>query len=161
VTPRPVDDKPVPATPPASNARARAVMRGNRRRDTRPERLIRSELHRRGLRFRVDLTLALPEGRVRPDLVFTRQRVAVFVDGCYWHACPVHLKPSHSNVAYWSTKLARNVARDRANDRALRASGWQVLRIWEHQPVDEAVATVLAALASRDDGSRDRNRIKR
>lgn len=134
------------AVPPASNSRALAVMRGNRRRDTRPERLIRSELHRRGLRFRVDLSLPFPQGRVRPDLAFTRQRVAVFVDGCYWHACPIHLKPSRSNVAYWSNKLARNVARDRRNDAILTANGWRVIRVWEHQAVQDAVEAILAAV---------------
>jgi DNA mismatch endonuclease (patch repair protein) len=122
-------------------------MQGNRRRDTRPERLIRSELHRRGLRFRVDLSLSFPEGRVRPDLVFTRRRVAVFIDGCYWHACPIHLKPSHSNVDFWSAKLARTVERDRANDATLEAHGWRVIRIWEHQPISEAVALIQARLS--------------
>jgi DNA mismatch endonuclease (patch repair protein) len=147
------DATPVSA-PRASNPRARAVMRGNRRRDTHPERLIRSELHRKGLRYRVDLSLLFPEGRVRPDLAFTRQRVAVFVDGCYWHACPVHLKPSRSNVAYWSEKLAGNVARDRVNDAVLVANGWRVVRIWEHQSIEEAIEAVLTVLGERGrDGS--------
>jgi DNA mismatch endonuclease (patch repair protein) len=125
-------------------------MQGNRRRDTIPERLLRSELHRRGFRFRVDLSLSLPEGRVRPDLVFTRRRVAVFIDGCYWHACPTHLKPSRSNVEFWSDKLARNVARDRANDAALQANGWSVIRIWEHEPIERAVDTIVGILTNRD-----------
>lgn len=115
-------------------------MRRNRRRDTRPEIALRSELHRRGLRFRKDLPLRV-EGRVvRPDIVFTRARLAVFVDGCFWHACPIHGTEPRANTDYWRPKLARNVARDRAVDAALRQAGWRVLRAWEHDSAT-AVAT--------------------
>jgi DNA mismatch endonuclease (patch repair protein) len=76
---------------------------------------------------------------VRPDIVFTRRKVAVFVDGCFWHCCPEHLARPKSNVEYWTAKLARNVQRDRSNDELLRAHGWQSLRFWEHEaPVDAA-----------------------
>lgn len=75
-------------------------MRGNRRRDTAPELRLRSALHARGWRFRVDLPIAVDGGRARPDLVFTRWRVAVFVDGCFWHSCPVHGRPPLSNSGY-------------------------------------------------------------
>lgn len=108
-------------------------MRANRSRDTGPERAIRAALHRDGLRFRKDLRF-LANGRlVRPDVVFTRARVAVFVDGCYWHRCPIHATDPKSNAEFWRAKFARNVARDRCDDQALRTAGWTVLRFWEHE----------------------------
>jgi DNA mismatch endonuclease (patch repair protein) len=108
-------------------------MRSNRRADTSPEIRLRSELHRRGLRFRKDMRLNLGGRFVRPDVVFTRAKVAVFVDGCFWHCCPEHLARPKSNVDYWNAKLARNVARDRSNDELLELHGWQSLRVWEHE----------------------------
>jgi DNA mismatch endonuclease (patch repair protein) len=137
-------------SPPASSRSARRTMQANRRTNTTPERLLRSELHRRGMRFRKDLRLALDGGFVRPDIVFTRHRVAVFVDGCFWHCCPEHLAPPKSNVDYWEAKLAGNVARDRRNDSRLRAAGWRVIRIWEHESPDGAADRVVAALRSRE-----------
>lgn len=108
-------------------------MRANRRTGTRPERALRSALHRRGLRFRKDLALRLPAGRVRPDVVFTRARLAVFVDGCFWHSCPVHATHPVANAEFWFVKLERNRQRDRRDDDALADAGWQVLRLWEHE----------------------------
>ena len=102
-------------------------MRANRRVDTGPERALRSELHRLGLRFRKDLRLKL-EASVRPDIVFTRAKVAVFVDGCFWHRCPEHGQMPKSNRGYWQSKLARNVERDGEADLALREAGWTVFR---------------------------------
>jgi DNA mismatch endonuclease (patch repair protein) len=124
-------------------------MIGNRRRDTSPELKLRSALHARGWRFRVDLRIDASGAKPRPDVVFTRRRVAVFVDGCFWHGCPDHSKVPKSNVDYWRPKLARNAARDRLNDAALRADGWTVVRVWEHEPIDSAVAAVEAALGRR------------
>lgn len=124
-------------------------MKANRRRDTGPERRLRSFLHARGLRFRVDLPIATGHGRpVRPDIVFTRARLAVFVDGCYWHGCPRHHQPSKSNVAYWQAKIARNRERDRRNDLRLSRAGWAVLRFWEHDDPAEAAAAIDAAVQS-------------
>jgi DNA mismatch endonuclease, patch repair protein len=137
-------DYPHPSSPSAT-----AVMRGNRRADTRPERAIRSLLHAAGLRFRKDHRVDVPGARVRPDIVFTRRRLAVFVDGCFWHRCPRHgVSPSH-NPAYWGPKLDRNVQRDRRVDAALREAGWTVLRIWEHQAPDTAASDVIAALMAQ------------
>jgi DNA mismatch endonuclease (patch repair protein) len=99
------------------------------RRSTGPELALRRELHRRGLRYRVDLA-GLPG---RPDIVFTRARLAVFVDGCFWHRCPEHGTLPRNNAAWWLAKLERNVARDRAKDEALRGLGWTVLHVWEHE----------------------------
>jgi DNA mismatch endonuclease (patch repair protein) len=127
-------------------------MRRNPRRDTGPEIALRSELHRRGLRFRKDLPLRVPGRVVRPDVVFTRARVAVFVDGCFWHACPIHGNQPRANTEYWRPKLARNVARDRAVDSALQAAGWRVLRAWEHEPpasVADRLWAMLGAPAER------------
>jgi DNA mismatch endonuclease (patch repair protein) len=130
--------------PPASPATTRA-MRSNRRRDTKPEVRLRSALHREGFRFRVDFPLIANGRRVRPDIVFTARKLAIHLDGCYWHRCPAHGRMPSSNVSYWGPKLARNVARDRLDDGALAAAGWRSIRIWEHVPTDEAVAIVMAA----------------
>jgi DNA mismatch endonuclease, patch repair protein len=130
----------------ASEARS-ANMRGNRRADTKPELALRSALHGLGYRYRKDFRLDLPLRRVRPDIAFTRRKVAVFVDGCFWHACPEHGSKPKNNEWYWSPKLARNVERDRAADEALAQAGWTVIRLWEHVPLPDAVAAVVAALA--------------
>ncbi len=138
------------AYPEPSSAAASATMRANRRRDTSPERDLRSGLHRRGWRFRVDLPVKAGGRRVRPDIVFTRRRVAVFVDGCFWHACPDHGQVPRANVSYWAPKLRRNVERDLADTGALERSGWSVVRVWEHESTPNAVATVEVALASTE-----------
>lgn len=117
-----------------------------RRSDTKPEVALRSLLHRRGRRFRKDYRLDLPDARVRPDLVFTRSRVAVFVDGCFWHVCPTHGREPTHNEWYWTPKLRRNVERDRIADAALTKAGWRVVRVWEHVPVHEAASAVEEAL---------------
>jgi DNA mismatch endonuclease, patch repair protein len=135
------DSRPVPISP--GRSRNLAAIR---RSGTKPELALRSALHARGRRFRKDHRLDLPGGRVRPDVVFTRRKVAVFVDGCFWHTCPVHGREPTHNTGYWSPKLARNVERDRKNDAVLKAAGWTVIRLWEHQPLGEAVALVEAAL---------------
>jgi DNA mismatch endonuclease, patch repair protein len=125
-----------------------ANMRGNRRADTKPELALRAALFAMGYRYRKDLRLDLPARRVRPDIAFTSRRVAVFVDGCFWHACPEHGSKPKSNEWYWSPKLTRNVERDRAVDDALTEAGWTVLRLWEHVPLTDAVATVVAAVGT-------------
>lgn len=136
----------LPKPPAPSSDAARRVMQGNRRRDTRPEMRIRRALHALGYRYRVDRA-PLPSLRRRADIVFTRQRVAVFVDGCFWHRCPRHGTSPRSNAEYWQAKIARNVERDRETDADLRDSGWRVVRVWEHEPVGEAVDRVIAALS--------------
>jgi DNA mismatch endonuclease (patch repair protein) len=116
-------------------------MLGNRRADTKPEVRLRSALHALGLRFRKDLPLRLPDGaRARPDIVFTRARVVVHCHGCFWHRCPIHATNPRANADYWAPKLAANVERDERVDAALRAAGWTVIRVWEHEdPVDAAL----------------------
>ena len=124
-------------------------MKANRRTDTKPELALRHALHRLGYRYRKDYRLDLDSGRrVRPDIVFTARKLAVFVDGCFWHACPEHGSKPKANEWYWSPKLVRNVERDRTNDAALMLAGWTVVRLWEHVPVDDAVTAVVTALAA-------------
>ena len=123
-------------------------MRAIRRRDTLPELRLRSALHRDGLRFRVDYPLRFESSRpVRPDVVFTRWRLAVFVDGCYWHGCPEHgVRQGGKNAGYWSPKIARNVERDADQAALLERHGWRVLRFWEHDGPEEAAAAVADAI---------------
>ena len=125
-------------------AKRRAMAR-QRSRDTGPELAVRQRLHALGYRYRVDHR-PLPDLRARGDLVFTRARVVVFVDGCFWHRCPEHATSPRHNGEWWRAKLDANVARDRATDRRLAEAGWRVVRIWEHETPEDAVADVTAAL---------------
>jgi DNA mismatch endonuclease, patch repair protein len=135
-------------SPTASSAAARNVMRGNRATDTRPELALRSAVHRRGLRFRKHAA-PIKGLRCRADLVFRRERIAVFLDGCLWHRCPDHGTMPKTNSGYWAAKLERNVARDRRNDALLREAGWTVLRIWEHEDPGDAADRVATAVAAQ------------
>jgi DNA mismatch endonuclease (patch repair protein) len=124
-------------------------MQRQRVRDTAPELALRRLLHARGLRYRVD-TAPLPGMRRRADLVFRPSRVAVFVDGCFWHGCPQHgSRATHANPSYWSAKVANNQQRDRETDARLSAKGWLSLRIWEHEPPAEAAERVARAVTVR------------
>jgi DNA mismatch endonuclease (patch repair protein) len=107
-------------------------MQLQRTRDTAPELALRQALHALGLRYRVDRA-PIPGSPRRADIVFTRQQVAVYVDGCFWHGCPEHGTRSKSNTAWWEDKLARVRARDADTDRALTEAGWLVIRTWEHE----------------------------
>lgn len=134
------------------NAGRSRNMQANRRTNTKPEVALRSLLHRHGYRFRKDLLLRLPDGvKVRPDIVFTARKVAVFVDGCFWHVCPEHGRQPTTNEWYWTPKLERNMTRDRQANAALSAAGWQVVRIWEHEPLDAALSAVVTALEPRSE----------
>lgn len=116
----------------ASSPAVEATMRGNRRRDTKPELAVRRLVHANGLRYRVDAR-PLPGLNRRADLVFTRAKVAVMIDGCYWHGCPEHGTTAKTNAEYWNAKIARNVQRDGETDALLKAAGWTVVRAWEHE----------------------------
>lgn len=122
-------------------------MRANRRRDTSPEMALRSELFRRGLRFRVDFPVKVDGRSPRPDVAFTRTRIAVFVDGCFWHGCPAHFKRPSKNREYWDPKIARNIERDREQDQLLMDAGWAVIRVWEHESTESAANRVCSALS--------------
>jgi DNA mismatch endonuclease, patch repair protein len=123
-------------------------MRGNRSRDTRPEVAVRSALHRRGFRFRKNHS-PVPDIRCAADVVFPGVRIAVFIDGCYWHRCPVHGTNPVTNASYWTAKLDRNVARDRRNDADLAARGWTVLRFWEHEEPDAIASRIAVEIRAR------------
>ena len=133
-------------------------MRANRRTDTKPELALRHALHRLGYRYRKDYRLDLDGGRrVRPDIAFTARKVAVFVDGCFWHGCPDHGNPRPAtNAWYWPAKIEGNRARDRDTDRRLTDAGWLVLRLWEHEDPAEAARRVAGAVAERLSAKRDR-----
>jgi DNA mismatch endonuclease (patch repair protein) len=120
-------------------------MRGNRKRDTRPEVTLRRMLHSRGLRYRV---AARPlAGRPwTADLVFAAPRVAVFVDGCYWHGCPDHYHVPRTNAGYWAPKIERNQARDAIVDGELAEAGWRVVRVWEHESLSRSADRVESAV---------------
>lgn len=120
-------------------------MRANKRRDTQPELLVRRLLHARGLRYRVDHRVA-SQTRSRVDVAFTKQRIAVFIDGCFWHSCPEHLHLPRANADYWIPKLARNVERDAEVSTVLRDLGWTVLRFWEHEPARQVADRIIAAV---------------
>lgn len=117
---------------------------------TRPEMAVRRELHRRGFRYRVQYR-PLPGVRATADIVFTRARVVVFIDGCFWHRCPEHGTAPRANATWWAAKLDTNERRDRRIDTQLREHGWTVIRIWEHVAADDAadqVAEMLQQLVS-------------
>lgn len=126
-------------------------MKGNRAGKTQPELAIRSEVHRRGGRFFTNRR-PVPHLRRTADLVFPRLRLAVFVDGCFWHGCPAHGTVPKAHADFWSAKIERNRQRDSETDRILQAEGWTVVRIWEHLPVDTAVCQIEQALAVLDRG---------
>ncbi len=109
---------------------------------------VRRAVWRRGLRYRVDLTPP-PISRRRADLVFARERVAVYVDGCFWHGCPLHATTPKANAKWWREKLAANVERDRDTDKRLVDAGWAVVRIWEHEEPEAAADRVEAAVLER------------
>lgn len=131
--PEPLDD----------NVRRR--MQRQRRRDTRLELEIRKRLHALGYRYRVDLRLE-PSLRVRGDIVFTRRKVVVFVDGCFWHGCPEHATAPKNNSEWWRKKLDANRERDRHNRKALREMGWTVITVWEHESPESVIEQLTASL---------------
>ena len=109
---------------------------------TSPEMALRRELHRLGLRYRLHLA-PVPDLRRRADIVFPTQRVAVFVDGCFWHGCPEHGTQPKQHAEYWSTKIARNQARDLDTTARFEAAGWIVMRVWEHEDASQAAEKIL------------------
>lgn len=121
------------AYPEPSTAFATKIMRANPSRNTAPERKLRSLLHRSGRRYRVHLPIRVDQGRpIRADIAFTRIHFVVFIDGCFWHACPTHGSFPKANRTYWRPKLLENAKRDHRTNSRLRKAGWRVLRLWEH-----------------------------
>lgn len=112
-----------------------------RQKGTDAELSLRKELHARGLRYLLHVPLLTKPRRVA-DIVFTRTRVAVFVDGCFWHGCPEHASWPNSNAQFWRDKIEANRARDADTDRRLSASGWRVIRVWAHERAGEAAERI-------------------
>ena len=119
-----------------------------RGRDTGPELALRRALHARGMRYRVDFPLPFNRRR-RADIAFLGERVAVMVDGCYWHGCPEHHNRPKRNAAWWDAKIERNRMRDAETDRLLRDAGWLPVRVWEHEHPLEAADRVQAVVVER------------
>lgn len=120
-------------------------MRQQARSGTKPEMLLRRELFSRGLRYRVDRA-PLGGMRRRADIVFGSAKVAVYVDGCFWHSCPLHATVPKNNRQWWIDKLDANVRRDRDTDQRLVEAGWRVIRVWEHEDVHAAANRVVEAV---------------
>ncbi|MBN1969899.1 MAG: very short patch repair endonuclease [Candidatus Delongbacteria bacterium] len=104
------------------------IMSSIRSKNTKPEMMVRSALWKLGLRYRIHFKLP-----GKPDIVFNKQKIVIFIDGCFWHKCPECFKPPKSNTKYWKPKLQRNVERDRINTKKLKNMDWIVLRFWEHE----------------------------
>jgi DNA mismatch endonuclease (patch repair protein) len=135
----------VPAHPGSSSTEVSHRMATLARRDNAGERALRSALHARGLRYRVTYKVpGLPRRTI--DIAFTRIKVAVFIDGCFWHGCPEHGTSPRSNSVWWAKKIAANRGRDADTTAHLEAAGWRVVRIWEHVALDESVRTVVSTI---------------
>lgn len=137
----------LPPIPPPSGATK--SMKANRSSNTKPELALRREMFRQGLRYRLGLLIPLRDRKVRPDVVFPRRKIAVFVDGCYWHGCPQHGRMPKDPTGYWHAKIQRNRNRDIAVDKQLDEAGWTVVRVWEHEPAGEAAARINDVVKSR------------
>lgn len=145
--PKPIKPAAAIPAPPASNPAALARMKKQARRDTKPERLLRQELTKRGMRYRVDF--APVEGiRSKPDIVFPGAKVACYVHGCFWHGCPEHQRSTKSNTKWWADKIAANQARDAEATAALEGEGWTVVCVWEHEPPDQAAERLVDIVES-------------
>ena len=131
--------------PAPASAVVRARFRRQGRRDTVPELAVRRRLHARGVRYRVDVR-PCRETRARGDIVWKRRKLVVFIDGCFWHACPACGHQPTANATWWAEKLAANVARDRRTDGVLTGLGWRVLRFWEHEDPDAVADAICAEL---------------
>ncbi|WP_119288114.1 very short patch repair endonuclease [Streptomyces sp. YIM 130001] len=132
----------------ASSAARRRNMQAIRSRDTKPEQMIRQLVHAQGFRYRVSAR-PLPSLRRTADLVFRPAKVAVFIDGCYWHGCPDHYVPPKTNPGYWSDKVLRNMTRDTDTNTQLSKAGWLVLRFWEHEEASLCADKIAAVVVAR------------
>lgn len=132
----------------ASTPDARRRMQRVRQKDTSAESALRRELHARGLRYRIHVPVLTKPRRVA-DVAFRCLRVAVFVDGCFWHGCPQHATWPRQNAAFWRAKIEANMARDADTNKRLRANGWKVVRIWAHESPERAAARIATIVAKR------------
>ncbi|THA70838.1 very short patch repair endonuclease [Streptomyces sp. A0958] len=143
-----VVDERLPASSSASSVSVRAVMSANKGKDTKPELRLRAALYRKGLRYRVGIR-PLPQLRRTADVVFPKAKVAVFVDGCFWHGCPEHYRPAKKRGQAWAEKIEGNRDRDAATTLALKEQGWSVLRFWEHEDPEMAAEQVRVVVEER------------
>lgn len=135
-------------SPSPSSQAVRNRMEAARQRDTAPEMALRSALHRRGLRYRVDVS-PLKGIRRWADVVFRPVKVAVFVDGCFWHGCPIHRTWPKANAEFWREKIERNKHRDADTDSQLMEAGWKVIRVWEHEDAEEVADKISQIIQKR------------
>lgn len=135
-------------TPAPSSEAALKRMQAARPRDTAPEKALRSSLHNRGLRFRVDQK-TIKELNRKADIVFRSAKVAVFVDGCFWHGCPIHGTQAKANAEFWKNKIEQNQARDLDTNKRLEKLGWRVVRVWEHEDPEKASKKILQLVVKR------------
>ncbi|MGW4213305.1 very short patch repair endonuclease [Lentzea sp. NPDC004789] len=135
--------------PPASSEATSRVMRRTRRTGTAPELAVRRALHRRGLRYLVDVAPPGTNRRRRVDVLLRGARIALFVDGCFWHSCPAHGQVPKANREWWEVKLHGVVVRDRDADVQLAAAGWLVVRVWEHEDPEDVADRVVALVVAR------------
>lgn len=124
--------KPTPSSKAALNR-----MKAAKPRDTAPEKALRSELYKRSLSYRIDVR-PVKELNRRADIVFRSTKVAVFVDGCFWHGCPKHGTQAKANAEFWKNKIKRNQERDEETNKLLKKAGWTVVRVWEHEDPEKA-----------------------
>lgn len=132
---------------PSSEAALRR-MKAAKPRDTAPEKALRSALHHKGLRFRVDQK-PIKELNRKADVVFRSMKVAVFVDGCFWHGCPIHGTQAKANAEFWSQKIRQNQTRDTDTTKHLRSEGWKVIRVWEHEDAEKAAEKIYGCIVKR------------
>nr|WP_248279243.1 very short patch repair endonuclease [Brevibacterium sp. 'Marine'] len=123
-------------------------MKANRSRDTKPEIAVRRALHRRGWRFRIEFHALQNDKRRTVDIAFTRHRLAIQIDGCFWHGCKDHFVLPKANRQYWKDKITRNQARDLETNQLLKEDGWIVLRFWEHESIESIVSIIENTLNS-------------
>jgi DNA mismatch endonuclease (patch repair protein) len=129
-----------------ASATTRKRMQAMRQRDTDCEVLIRRALLARGLRYRVNCRVS-KMNKAQPDIVFSTAKVAIFIDGCYWHACSLHGTAPKNNAKWWADKFQANRTRDARADSMLRSEGWKVIRVWEHEDPSDVVHRIVAAIA--------------
>ena len=134
-------------------------MQANRWRDTKPEMALRSALHKLGLRFRVHVR-PCPEIRARADIVFGRSKVAVFVDGCFWHGCPEHATWPRANASFWRAKIEQNPQRDELVRSEIKKRGWVAVQVWEHEDVELASARISTLVRERSSATARRTEHK-
>lgn len=123
-------------------------MKAAKPRDTAPEKALRSELHKKGLRYRID-TKPVKELNRRADIVFRSAKVAIFVDGCFWHGCPIHGTQAKANAEFWKIKIKQNQIRDEDTNKRLKKAGWRVVRVWEHENPEKASQNIYKLVLKR------------